>query len=121
LSDNRTADRAAYNEALLVDILRDLDQTPQHLEGTGWDVGEMEERAAAMVAHIEIEAAEPDSKAGGKGKRPVYELVFDGDEALGRFRSYLEQLKTLYPHWDSVESRLMALLEATCEAEQSDV
>jgi ParB-like chromosome segregation protein Spo0J len=42
LADNRTAQRGRYDEADLVSLLRQADQTPAGLTGTGWEAAELE-------------------------------------------------------------------------------
>ena len=47
LADNRTADLGGYDDALLLDLLRDLDATATQLAGTAYDTTDLELLAAS--------------------------------------------------------------------------
>lgn len=97
LADNRTSDRAGYDDSTLAELLRDIGAGDGTLEGTGWSFDDFRQLEAELAAIAAVEPlAEPEDPVRlDKREAGRVELAFGG-ERLTEFLRYVKLLGAEY-------------------------
>lgn len=115
LVDNKTSEKGGYDNAVLADMLGDLNETADGLGATGFTVSDLDELSSELPElgpddYVDVDDIPP---AGGTGRgAPVisYAIVFDTMEQKAVWVDFVNWLKRRHPDLTPAE-RLSAYFE----------
>lgn len=100
LADNRTADLAGYDEAVLADLLREIGEPM----GTGYTSGDVEDLLASLAP------PEPRPSNGLGTPTITFSLVFDTEEQQQIWYAFMRHLRSLHPDAETNAERLIEFI-----------
>lgn len=125
--DNRTSEKGSYDSEALRELLTDIDNSAEGLEGTGFSAEDLDAMRPSPpmedpIVDPEALVDDPDPDAGpedapsGRGAPVIsYSIVFDDIKQRQKWVGWLNWLKTQYPD-DTPGERLANYLEERASA-----
>ena len=110
LVDNKLAENATWNEALLQEEIVALNLQDFDISVLGWDEDEIREI-------MEFDADETDNDDDSEGTRglgePIvsYNIIFDDEQQQQKWFDFLKDLKELYPDESTIAEKIIQFIE----------
>lgn len=110
LADNKTHDMGTYDDALLGEMLADLQGADDLLTATGYDADEIAVLLAALPSVDDDLSPDPEPSGPNGMGNPVisYQIVFDTEEQQQKWYGYMRWLRAQYPDLSTNAERIIA-------------
>jgi hypothetical protein len=117
LADNKTHDIGGYDDALLGEMLADLQGADDLLAATGYDEDEIASLLAALPSVDDDPADDPTPEGPTGMGNPViaYQIVFDTEAQQQAWYGFMRWLRAQYPDLATNAERIVAYLQGVVD------
>lgn len=103
IADNKTAEFSEWDNGLLKDALKELEEVGFDLDSTGFDFTEIDKLLNADAIYVDEEPKEEET-----GYIIQYNIIFNDEEEQKEWHEYLKRLKDKYPDLETISERIVA-------------
>lgn len=107
IADNKTAEFSSWDNGLLKNALRDLEEIGYDLEATGFDFMEVDKLLNSDAIFIDEEPKGEEET----GYIIQYNIIFNDEEEQKKWHDYLKRLKLKYPNLETISERIIVDIE----------